>query len=92
MRPIITAPRTLVQSKPAVAVRTCELTVVPSKLTTLAAVAFGMVTVRTISIAFTSGLLPPVTWVKSTLTVPSLVMSKDFMMPRLLPPASVPRL
>ena len=56
---------------------------VPSKLTTLAALELEPIELLMISIALISGL--PVTWMKSMLTVPSLVMSKDFIVPLLTP-------
>ncbi len=56
----------------------------PSKATTLARFALEGAEVSTISIALISG-LPKRVWVKSMLTVPSLVMSNDFIVPRLTP-------
>ena len=60
----------------------CEAMLVPSKLMTLA-VEFEPIELLTSSMALISG--SPVTWVKSMLTVPSLVMSKDFIVPLLTP-------
>ena len=55
----------------------------PSKLITLAALELEPIELLMISTALSWGL--PVTRVKSMLTVPSLVMSNDFIVPLLTP-------
>ena len=79
----MTALRTVVQSKPSVLALPCETIEVPSKLMTLATDAFEPTELSRISIALIWGLAATCT--KSMLTVPSLVMSNDFMVPLLRP-------
>jgi hypothetical protein len=83
VRPIITALRTLLQSKLPVLTVLWDVTLEPLKPTTLAAFEFEPTELLRISMALTSGL--PDTWTKSMLTVPSLVMSNDFIVPLLTP-------